>query len=806
MAYKVIPKIDGRCYEDIIEEIARLAKEYTPEWKFSPDDPDAGTALACVFARRMAETIENFNRTPINHRRTFYNILGAEALPAVPASGYVQFKLSGMNKECFFVKEGFRLFSPVIDEQGTRLVFETTRNAWLTPTHVKETIYADPDRDLLCFWDEKEKSFEPSVRSNSNQRYLCFRHRLLGSLTKNCRLYMTISGADGERWAERLSDPSLARFVQITGSKEAEIDCFNEKGRMRITASGCDEIKAEIKSLSKFECLSFGGVNITFEGWNIKPDSVFVNGELETDDAFYAFGEAPAVYDSVYIEGAAALSKPGAVVTLAFNIDFDMIVSGELPEPIIPDKLFVRKSDIRRPERKKVFVDEVVWEYWNGTGFAAICELDKYKNIFSGIDGDGCAVQKSHYELKFVCPSNISPVLVGAAQRLCIRARIKRIKNAYAFPSEIYLPRLENIRVSYKYDKPISVSDIVIENNCEKSAAHRVYPFARLADSALYIGFDDPVHRFTLLVCQGVPSNQLDRAEWSVFADNKWESISPCTNAELAGFFGFDLRTAPTQSTLFGRTAYWIKAELPRNEKIALDDLLLNCVPVMQRDEIESFCSDSNIESINLDRKNILGLQICINTAKKDQEEKWEPLQSGWTLDKAEGIIRFFPALTLTPNSRTVRLKYRYGGGIAGNLPAEQEFVPSLTDGSICGAVNPFPLTGGCDSENAAHTESRLAGELRHRNRPITKRDFEELLIDGDIITARVSADRGGLDIEVMSSNEISAEDIQNKVYSKLSDTLPVGIGNVQIKAIPHKDCRSITSANFSSDCINPTK
>lgn len=785
MAYKVIPKIDDRYYEDIIEEIARLAKEYTPEWKFSPDDPDAGTALACVFARRIAETIEKFNRTPLNHRRAFYNMLGAKTLPAVPALGYVQFRLSGMNKECFFVKEGFRLFSPVIDEQGARLVFETTQNAWLTSARVIETIYADPDRDLLCFWDEKEKPFEPSVHGNSNKRYLCFRHRLLGSMTENCRLYMTISGVDGEQWTERLSDPSHARFVQITDNEEAEIDCFSEKGRMRIAASACDGIKAEIKGLGKFEELSFGGVNITFEGWSIKPDSVFVNGELETDYAFYAFGEAPAVYDAIYIESAAALSKPGASVTLAFNIDFDMVVSGELPEPVIPDKLFVKKSDVYRPERKKVTVDEAVWEYWNGTGFAALRELKEYKNIFSGIDGNGSAVPKSHYELKFVCPSDISPVLVGAAQRLCIRARIKKMKNAYAFPSEIYLPRLENIRVSYKYDKPLSVSDIMITNNCEKSSDSRVYPFVRLPDSALYIGLDDPVRSFTLLVCKGVPSNQLDRAEWSVFADNKWESVSPCTNDGLMGFFGFDLRTAPTQSTIFGRTAYWIKAELSRNEKIALDGLLLNCVPVMQREGIESFCSDGVIESINLDRKNILEMQIYINTAKKNQEEKWKPLQSGWSLNKAEGIIRFSPALTLTPNSRTVRLNYRCGGGAAGNLPAGREFVPSLTDGSISGAANPFPFVGGRDSEDAVHTETRLAGELRHRNRPIIKRDFEELLLDGDIVSARVSANRGGgLDIEVISSSGISAEDIQNKVYSKLFDMLPVGIGAVQIKVI----------------------
>ncbi len=286
MAYNEIPKIDSRGYEDILEEIALLAKKHTPEWKFSPDEPDAGTALACVFARRTAETIEKFNRTPANHRRSFYNMLGAEALPAVPASGYVQFRLSGISKDCVPVKEGFKLFSPVIDEQGTRLIFETARDAWLAPVCVKETIYSDPERDLLCFWDEREKVFEPSILNNSNKRSFSFSHKLLSTITDACRLYMTISGVDGEQWAERLSDTELARFTQIMDGNEEEIDCFNEKGRIRIAAPACEKIRAEIKDIDAFEGLSFGGINITFEGRNIKPDNIFVHGELETDDTF----------------------------------------------------------------------------------------------------------------------------------------------------------------------------------------------------------------------------------------------------------------------------------------------------------------------------------------------------------------------------------------------------------------------------------------------------------------------------------------------------------------------------------------
>ncbi len=788
MAYNEIPKIDSRGYEDILDEIAQLAKKHTPEWKFSPDEPDAGTALACVFAKRTAETIEKFNRTPANHRRSFYNMLGAAALPAVPASGYVQFRLSGISKDCVPVKEGFKLFSPVIDEQGTRLIFETTRDAWLAPVCVKETIYSDPARDLLCFWDEREKVFEASILNNSNKRSLSFSHKLLCTITESCRLYMTISGVDGEQWAESLSDPELARFTQITDGNEEEIDCFNEKGRIRIAAAACKKIRAEIKDIDAFEGLSFGGINITFEGRNIKPDNIFVNGELETDDTFYAFGEAPAVYDTVYIECAAAFAKSGATgasgaaVTLAFDIDFETVLLGEIPEPEIPNKLFVKKSDVHPIERKKITVDETVWEYWNGMGFAVLRGLEGYKDIFSGIDGSGSAVSKSRYELKFVCPSDIAPVLVGAAERLCMRARIKRMKNAYAVPSENYIPRMGNVRVSYKFEKPLAVTDMEITNNCEKSSAPRVFPFTRLPDKALYIGLDEPARNFTLLV--RVSSDALDRADWSVLTSNGWESVKPRTSAKLAGFFAFELSVSPTESSLFGRKAYWLKAALSC-DNITLGKLLVNCVPVTQREEIESFCSDSVIETLSLERKNILDLRIFINTAKKGGEENWEILPSGWTLDRAEGKISFSPTLTLSPNSRTVKLKYHCGGGAAGNLPAEQEFVPSLTDGSICGAANPFPFSGGRDSEEPSHTESRLAGELRHANCPITRRDLEEILVGGDILSARVSADNGGgLDIRITAARGTNAEDIRSMVYAKLSDIMPVGAGEAQIAVI----------------------
>ncbi len=75
-------------------------------------------------------------------------------------------------------------------------------------------------------------------------------------------------------------------------------------------------------------------------------------------------------------------SKKGAVITLNFNLGFDEIDNGEIPEPVIPNKLFVRKKSIHRITRSIITVENVVWEYWNGYGFTPLKELNWFENIF----------------------------------------------------------------------------------------------------------------------------------------------------------------------------------------------------------------------------------------------------------------------------------------------------------------------------------------------------------------------------------------------------------------------------------------
>ena len=171
---------------------------------------------------------------------------------------------------------------------------------------------------------------------------------------------------------------------------------------------------------------------------------------------------------------------------------------------------------------------------------------------------------------------------------------------------------------------------------------------------------------------------------------------------------------------------------------------------------------------------------------ERNEEEKWECLSHGWTLDNAEGLIKFSPKISLNPNSRTIKLKYCCGGGKAGNISAGQTFVPAISDGLISSAVNPFSFQGGTDRESNFNAEKRLSYEFRHQNRPVTKKDYEDFLIDDDVILIEIkSTINGGMNIKATVSSELINKDvIKKRIYSKLTGILPIDMGEIRVKVV----------------------
>ncbi len=791
------PLSDRRSHKDIIAEISELSKALTPEWKFDLDSPDVGTALACVFANRFHETIEYFNKMPENHKRNFYNMLGANLLPAVPATGVVQFFLAGDTVEGSFVPKEFKLFSPVIDDRGTRMIFETQSEIFVTSNEIIDVIYTDEENDLLCFWENRNEIFSPSMRNNSQQHKITFFHQVLQSIEKRCCVFLIVNSVQSTRWLKNLADPDLAVFYQKIGDENKEISCFYENSQLRL---GClsdgSEVTLLIKDKKAFANLSLDSISLkaTGNGLTLNP---IVKGELENKVHFDVFGSSPDVYDDLILECPCAFSQKGSVIKIHFTLGFSVVEIGEIPEIQIPNKMFVWKKDLPKPERVPITVAEVVWEYWNGFGFAPLVELSELEHTFSGLDINGDVVDTENRMISFVCPQDLEPVFLQAAQRLCIRVRVKRIENRFSQPALVYIPWIENLYCSFSYNQPINVTDITAISNGEESVHISDFISKELEDSTIYIGFAQSPSQgpMTLCITIGEEENYIDGLlDWYQLTSDGWKlfDVQNDKNAfKIGGILSFNLKQECVKSKIYGRAAYWLKVKLPARSHVELKDISLNCTAVIQLDTVESYCSDKEIQRIQLQHNNVQNLDVYINTSNKDGLECWEQLKHGWALDRANGVVSFSPKLVIRGNSRTVKLCYSHGGGSSGNFPAGQSFVPSLSIGFVRGAINPNAFSEGCDEENAENAEFRLAREIRHQNRPVTRQDYVDLLLDDEICAAQVhSLANGEVSIVVTTSgDDISQEKVKARVYQKLMPILPLGIGiaDILVESIAEK-------------------
>ncbi len=93
MEKSYIEGLNAKSREDILDFIEEAARQYTPEWRFDRENPDAGTALACVYGDIFVKMLGRFNRVLEKNKIEFFNHLNAHVLPPVPSSGYAAFSM-----------------------------------------------------------------------------------------------------------------------------------------------------------------------------------------------------------------------------------------------------------------------------------------------------------------------------------------------------------------------------------------------------------------------------------------------------------------------------------------------------------------------------------------------------------------------------------------------------------------------------------------------------------------------------------------------------------------------------------------
>lgn len=87
----------------------------------------------------------------------------------------------------------------------------------------------------------------------------------------------------------------------------------------------------------------------------------------------------------------------------------------------------MRRSDFKPDLEYDITIDAVIWEYFNGSGWARLFSDNTGGDVFSVKNG----TMGQYRTLSFLCPTDMSPILVNARESCYVRARILKVNNLY---------------------------------------------------------------------------------------------------------------------------------------------------------------------------------------------------------------------------------------------------------------------------------------------------------------------------------------------------------------------------------------
>ena len=845
----ITPKLDGRTVDDILAEIKRKSELYTPEWRFDLSNPDGGAALAQLFAEMFFGTVDRYNRYPDKCYIEFLNMLGVCAKSVSPAVGLARADLVDGAPQSVFIKKGTRLFTDISreDEEDIRVVFETASGFYATPANLTAIFMTDHKRDIITRTDPSGENafpmslFMPAKEQNLERHCFALAHsavlRLGGSAEIRVKLSNNARSFENEMILSELCDPSFAEWsylgesgkVRLSAQYRTDHIALSIEGRDPILLSDCngktegeellpwifcemngsreaEEITVDEASLSS-ACVD----DDTHHG--IRPDSLFFNDtELNVYDPGYCFGREPNAYDSLYIACSEVLGKHKAVITAEFSLRTVVHQDSTLSEnsPEFNKKLLVDKADTKAAPFDDIFISEVIWEYWNGLGWARL-------NVAGDINPFSCDAQDSRKRIRFICPDDISVSMQNAREDYWIRARIRTVENRFSMRGRWLLPLLRSAVLRFDYGTDFLPAQRVFTSN---SLTERLYDtgakgtpmtlFSRMEQQhhAVYFMFDKPPEGYPVnLYFDFLGSTDDDRIlsfehlTGDAGGRTGWSELKVNDRTSGFGRSGVVSLFCPkdfVQAELFGEMGYWIRVvnrsmdfgkALPIPK---LSAIVKNTVDIIQRqtvnDEHHEVYAGVPDQSFTLGGSPIISCELWINEinetpvselerlkAENDgsvrmvysadgvPEEAWvlwearESLAGAgrhdrcYELDCSSGRVTFgngingaIPVYTATAE---VSCSYSYGGGTAGNLPAE------TIDGLIVGIpfvekmTNHRPTCGGSSGQSMETVRKIGTARLLHRGRAVTARDFESLVLEEftEVREVRCFADRNAL-------------------------------------------------------------
>lgn len=349
---------------------------------------------------------------------------------------------------------------------------------------------------------------------------------------------------------------------------------------------------------------------------------------------------------------------------------------------------------------------------------------------------------------------------------------------------------------AYLVGRGAEVSPIAVAGGVARPQGSDCLPFGSppKAGDALYLGFDEDVSNLLLQVeidgskARGAGIKPEDPPlRWEVSkASGDWAEAEVL--ADRTGGFNYGRGTVELQCpgdvetvTLAGRRLRWLRCRIaestlsgeagaaythPPEIRMITAAALGVQVPVQHAatecDESLGISDGTPAQRFRLRFSPVLptaaGEVLEVRAPGSERWTRWSPVESfaasgpgerHFKLDATAGEIELGPAVRqgdgrwiqhgqVPPQGAELRMsRYRYGGGVSGNVSAETLVALRTALPGIASVTNPRAASGGVDGESLDSARRRAALELRTRHRAVTGEDYEFLAHEASSRVAR---------------------------------------------------------------------
>lgn len=793
------PILDPRSLEDIMEQVSVLARQYTPEWRYEGAGDDPGAAIARLFGEMFYQTVDRFNSIPDRLFTEFLELAGVRMPDPLPASGLLQFTVPDVVEEPVTVPAGTQMF--VSGEEGESILYETDRRIECTSARLEHLFYVDAREEIIQELDlaESHTFFAPGRGKNLQCHRLSLSQNEVLNLSGPCTVELEVRGENrftAAETARELADPLQAVWLYRSEGEEVPFSAVQVEGeRILLKKDSPGDLEPEEDGNLYLTCSStLRGGNITLRGIRLlsrpegrrTPDGLaFGDVPIDLGEGGYCFGRRPTPYALFYLRSDQVFCKRGAEVNLRLEIAPIVTDLADSQPQYSFNQRIIDKSDAVAIQPDDVFVDEVVWEYYNGLGWTRL-RVTGSKNPFS-------CKESGPLETVFRVPEDLREAEVNAQPGLYIRVRAVHVENEFSATPRWIVPFVRGAEFSWSYETGRPADRYRSENNGSRVELHDA---AKVEDAqfpavvslperpkAMYLCFDRSPHAMPLSllfqVAGRVPLN--DKPTFEAWTGTRFEPVRAIDLTKNLLHTGLALLYLPRplpETLFFGVRGCWIRMIRSSYQENGsghprVTALRLNTVTALQRRREEEQWFDSGVyeagKVLRLLETPVLNCEVWVDEmpglAVAEAEElhqelsdrvrleredglltrcwvRWERLEHmaladgqsrGYQLDPYEGTITFGDGVhgRVPPaGENTIRVTYASGGGTRGNRPAGTvtELLGALPQ--ISGLANLTPMSGGTDRFPAEKLEALGNRRIRHRNRALGSLDYEEMVAE----------------------------------------------------------------------------